>query len=62
VVTYRAAWENWYVLSGRVRDKLFYGRHVQAGEHFASFEFSYPAHASALWNPIAEKMSRCFRP
>jgi len=61
-VTYRAARAHWYVLSGRRRGKLFYWRRVLTGDRFASFEFSYPAQAATMWNPIAARLSRCFRP
>lgn len=61
-VTYRASRANWYVLSGRSRDKLFYWRRVLTDDRFASFEFSYPAQAATMWNPIAARLSRCFRP
>ena len=62
VVTYRAARANWYVLSGRGRGQLFYWRRQLTADRFASFELSYPAPAAALWNPVAARLSRCFRP
>lgn len=62
VVTYQAARANWYVLSGRDRGQLFYWRRMLSRDRFTSFEFTYPAQAAALWNPVAARLSRCLRP
>lgn len=59
-VTYKAAKANWYVLSGRQGDRLFYVKTRLVKDQFEVFELSYPAAAAKTWNPVAAHISDCF--
>ena len=63
-VTYRAAGENWLVLSGTRGDRIFYARHLfsHRNEIINAFEISYPAALRTRYDPILGRMSRSLRP
>ena len=63
-ITYRAAGENWLVLSGTRRDRVFYKRHLfsHKGEVVNAFEISYPAALAANYNPIVTRIAKSLKP
>lgn len=60
-ISYKATRPGWYVLSGREGDSLFYIRTHFSGDQFKTFELRYPAAVAPRWNPIAARLSKCFR-
>ena len=63
-ITYRAAGENWLVLSGTRGDRIFYARHLfsHRNEIINAFEISYPAALRTGYDPIVGRMSGSLRP
>ena len=59
--SYRAAGRDWFVVSGRTGDRVYYVRTTLRRGVFASFELTYPSAAAARWNAAAADLSRCFR-
>lgn len=62
VVSYKVVKANAYVLSGRSGQTIFYNRTVLAHGTFSTVELVYPAADSAIWDPIAARLSRCLKP
>ena len=60
LITYRAAKVDWYVLSGRLGDRLFYAKTRLVEDQFEIFELSYPASAAKTWDPVSARISSCF--
>ena len=60
-ISYQRIKGNWYVLSGRDGDELFYIRSLLANGQFKTFELRYPAAKAATWNPLAARISGCFK-
>lgn len=59
-ISYRAAGKNWFVISGRRNERIFYQKTVLRNDQFINFEASYQASAANIWNFTVSKMSRCF--
>jgi len=63
-ITYRAAGSNWFVLSGRRGDRIFYARYILShrNEIQNAVEISYPARLAATYDPIAARISKSLKP
>ena len=59
--SYRAGGRDWFVVSGRTGDRVYYVRTTLRRGVFASFELTYPSAAAARWNAAAADLLRCFR-
>lgn len=61
-VTYKAAGKGWAVVSGRTSDgDLFYLKTLRADDQFKSFQLTYAGTKSAVYDPVAAKLSQCFK-
>jgi hypothetical protein len=63
-ITYRAAGNNWLVLSGTRGGRLFYRRYLfsHRNEIVNAFEISYPEALKAAYDPIVTRISKSLRP
>lgn len=61
-ITYRAAGNSWFVLSGYLEDEVvptvFYAKFIlnRAGTALSAFEISYPASQKSVFDPVVETM------
>jgi len=64
IVTYRAAKNNWYVLSGYKDDDIIYLKTYMSRnkEIFYHLHISYPAKFKTEYNKIVSKVSKSFKP
>ncbi len=64
IVTYRAAKNNWYVLSGYKDDDIVYLKTYMSRnkEIFYHLYMSYPAKFKTKYNKIVSKVSKSFKP
>lgn len=60
-ISYKVVRADFYVLSGKAQGMIFYHRTALVQEAFSTVEILYPAAQSATWDPIAARISRCFR-
>lgn len=61
-ITYRAARDNWVVLSGRgANGTSFYMKTVRRANQFLIFQLRYPRAAEQRYNEIAAKLESCFK-
>lgn len=61
-ITYRAARQNWMVLSGDDGGRfVFYIKTLQREDAFVTFQLKYPRTQARLFRPIAERLSRCLK-
>jgi hypothetical protein len=60
--TYRAGGRDWFVVSGRAEDRVYYVRAALRGGVFSTMELTYPAAAAPRWDALAGRLSRCFSP
>ena len=58
--SYRAGGRDWFVVSGRAGERIYYVRTTLRRGVFTSFELTYPDAAAARWNAAAADLSRCF--
>ena len=61
-VTYQAKRKTFYVLSGRRGTEIFYNLTNLTHGQFSAVELVYPAAKSKIWNAVAAKINKCFRP
>lgn len=63
-ITYRARGGNWFVISGTRGADIFYERHALThhGEMTEDFVITYPAVLRKIYDPIAARMAKSFRP
>jgi hypothetical protein len=63
-ITYRAAGNNWLVLSGTRGGRLFYRRYLLShrNEIVNAFEIGYPEALKAVYDPIVRRISTSLRP
>jgi hypothetical protein len=61
-ITYKVIQNDFYVLSGRKGDQIFYNRTALAKGKFSVVELTYPAADSGLWNAVSARVSHCFKP
>jgi hypothetical protein len=59
-VTYRALKPDWFVVSGRNEQSIFYAKTIYAHEQFKSFELTYDSGASAVYKPVITRLAGCF--
>lgn len=59
---YRAGGRDWFVVSGRAGDRVYYVRATLRGDVFSTMELTYPAAAASRWDALAGRLSRCFSP
>lgn len=59
--SYRSGGRDWFVVSGRRGETVYYARTALRGDVFSSFELTYPRAAAARWDAAAATLSRCFR-
>ena len=59
--SYQSGGNDWFVVSGRSGETIYYARATLRGGVFTSFEFTYPHAAAARWDAAARELSRCFR-
>ncbi|QLP98556.1 MAG: hypothetical protein HZY79_15835 [Rhodoblastus sp.] len=59
---YRAGGRDWFVVSGRAADRVYYVRATLRGDVFTTMELTYPAAAAPRWDAVAARLSRCFSP
>jgi len=52
--------QNWFVISGRRGQQVFYAKGLYAREQLKMFELTYPSSTSVLFEPILRRLSRCF--
>jgi hypothetical protein len=64
-VTYRAAGDDWLVLSGNRGDSIFYERYIFAkrkdGDVIHALTVTYPRDAKGVYDPIVARMARSLR-
>lgn len=61
-ITYRAARQNWVVLSGDDGGRLvFYTKTLKRADEFVTFQLKYPRAQARIFRPIAEQLSRCLK-
>jgi hypothetical protein len=63
-ITYRAAANNWLVLSGTRGDSVFYTRYILShrNEVENGFRISYPASLAATYDPIVARIAKSLKP
>jgi hypothetical protein len=61
-VTFKVIRKDFYVISGRKGDQIFYNRTALANGKFSTVELTYPTADSAVWNAISVRVSQCFEP
>ena len=59
---YEAGRGDWYVLSGRSGEQIYYVRTALRRGVFVSMEFVYPAARAARYDALAARLSKCFAP
>lgn len=59
-ITYKALGKDWYVLSGRDHDKIFYRKTMLEGGDLKRFYLYYPASQKKYFDNIVERISRTF--
>jgi hypothetical protein len=60
-ITYAVTRPSFAVLSGRRGAQVLYLRTIAAGDRLLTFTLRYPAVQAARWNPVAARLSACFR-
>ena len=59
-ITYRARDENWYIVSGREDDDIFYEKSLSDQEILKTFRIEYPASQKAYYDAVTAIMSASF--
>ncbi|HEY0547639.1 MAG TPA: hypothetical protein VGC91_19820 [Pyrinomonadaceae bacterium] len=59
-VTYKAQKKNWFVISGRHGDNIFYSKTIHRGETLVTFVFEYPASERATYDSITTRIANSF--
>ncbi|MBV9959748.1 MAG: hypothetical protein JO360_15090 [Acidobacteria bacterium] len=59
-VTYKVIKGNWFVVSGRHGNDIFYAKTVHRGRTLITFILSYPAEERQTFDPIAEHIAQSF--
>ena len=59
-VTYKVMKPGWFVLSGQDRETMFYAKMLYADDQFKSFELTYGSSQSAIYKPVAGRLTGCF--
>jgi hypothetical protein len=59
-VTYKVLESNWFVVSGRNGQTVFYARTRYNGEQFKSFELTYNHSAAEVYEPLIGRLTTCF--
>ena len=60
-VTYQVLKPEWFVVSGTEGNKVFYEKTILHNGAFKAFRIEYEKAAKAVWDPIAERISRSFK-
>jgi hypothetical protein len=63
VITYQAQGDNWFVISGRSDDGVFYERHLlsHGGQMTEGLVMSYPSRLKQKYDPVVARMSKSLR-
>jgi hypothetical protein len=63
-ISYRAATQNWLVLSGTHGDRIFYTKYIfsHRNEVENAFKISYPAALASTYNPMTVRIARSLKP
>jgi hypothetical protein len=59
-VTYKVIKPDWFVVSGKNKQSVFYAKTLYADEQFKSFELTYDGSASNVYKPVISKLAACF--
>jgi len=59
-VTHKALKSDWFVVSGRNGQSVFYAKTLYAHEQFKSFELTYESGASTVYKPVITRLAGCF--
>ena len=59
-VTYKVLKPNWFVVSGRNGQTVFYARTSYNGDQFKSFELTYSNSVAEVYAPLIGRLTTCF--
>lgn len=60
-VTYKVVKPNWFVISGKTQQTVFYARATYTRDRFKQFILTYNANQSAVYEPVIKRLSSgCF--
>jgi hypothetical protein len=59
-VTYKVIKPDWFVISGKNRQSVFYAKTLYSHEQFKSFELTYDSSASTFYKPVISRLAACF--
>jgi hypothetical protein len=61
VVSYKVLKPNWFVVSGREVDRIFYQKTILTGDVFKSFRIEYSVSDKARFDQIIKRIEKSFR-
>jgi hypothetical protein len=59
-VTYKVLKPDWFVLSGRNGETVFYAKTLYSHDQFKSFELTYDQSKAAVYQPLIGRLASCF--